>query len=384
MKKVLVSPLFIWVAVVSFRPLSIGNEAPKVDIDILEGNTTFYFPEKPIHYVVRVVDAEDGSLEDGRISPDRVTVRMDYVSGRFDSTTSVAAARVPDELPTHAVALRLIAESDCRACHSINKPGVGPTYERIAQKYKSDPGAVDRLARKVIAGGKGVWGEATMSPHPQLSIDNASAIVTYILSLSEARSAGIRLPVSGSYTPVAAESENGEGYYRLSASYTDRGTQSSGPVKSEQVKLFRSPVLLPEQATWRKSVEPALSGSRFYEAIGPDSYLRYSHLDMTEISQLVIKATVSKEPVPGGSIEVRLDSLTGKLIGSGSLVKTSTSASINSAPLADKRIGIILAPAVGIHDVYFLFKNPHASPQQRLAQVESLTFKSVTSASDNR
>jgi cytochrome c len=42
---------------------------------------------------------------------------------------------------------------------------------------------VEHLAKKVISGGSGVWGEIMMTPHPGLSLDSAEAIVRYILLL---------------------------------------------------------------------------------------------------------------------------------------------------------------------------------------------------------
>jgi cytochrome c len=39
------------------------------------------------------------------------------------------------------------------------------------------------LAQKVISGGKGAWGSATMSDHSKVSIDEAKLMVSYILSL---------------------------------------------------------------------------------------------------------------------------------------------------------------------------------------------------------
>ena len=373
----------IQTGVVYVRPeLMTGNEPPKLHIDILQGNKTFFFPDKPIQYAVRVVDLEDGSLADGRISPDQVTVQMDYFSTRFDSTTTLLQTHVNNELPMYATAQKLIFESDCRACHTVNKPGVGPTYARSAQKYKDEPTAVDRLARKVIVGGKGVWGEATMSPHPQLSVNDAATIVTYILSLSNARTTATNLPVSGAYTPVVPEAESGAGYFRLLASYTDRGTQSSGPVRSEQVKFFRSPVLLPEQATWGKRVETASTQNRSFDAVGPNSYLGYAQLDMTDISQLVIKAKVPMhETVPGGTIEIRLDSLTGKVIGKSTIDQTRLLASADDSMPKNRMILIDLMPVTGVHNVFFLFKNPRASTQQLLIQIDALVFK-ANSASE--
>ena len=53
----------------------------------------------------------------------------------------------------------------------------------VAKKYKDDPKAVDYLAKKIINGGSGVWGETAMAAHPQLPVNDATEIVKYILSV---------------------------------------------------------------------------------------------------------------------------------------------------------------------------------------------------------
>lgn len=79
----------------------------------------------------------------------------------------------------------LLAKSDCITCHRINETLIGPKYIDIANKYaKSENGMiVTYLANKIIDGGKGNWGEVPMTPHPNLSLDDAESMVIYILDL---------------------------------------------------------------------------------------------------------------------------------------------------------------------------------------------------------
>lgn len=69
----------------------------------------------------------------------------------------------------------------CMACHAIDKKLVGPAYKDVAAKYKGDKGAVAKLAAKVKAGGKGVWGEIPMPPN-NVTDDEAKKLVTWVLS----------------------------------------------------------------------------------------------------------------------------------------------------------------------------------------------------------
>lgn len=75
----------------------------------------------------------------------------------------------------------LAKAKNCMACHTIDKKVVGPAFKDVAAKYKGDAGAVDRLAAKVKAGGKGSWGEIPMPPN-NVTPDEAKKLVTWVLS----------------------------------------------------------------------------------------------------------------------------------------------------------------------------------------------------------
>ena len=75
----------------------------------------------------------------------------------------------------------LAKAKNCLACHAVDKKLVGPSYKDVAAKYKGDAGAVDTLAAKVKAGGKGVWGQIPMPPN-NVTPDEAKKLVTWILS----------------------------------------------------------------------------------------------------------------------------------------------------------------------------------------------------------
>jgi len=75
----------------------------------------------------------------------------------------------------------LAKAKNCMSCHAIDKKLVGPAYKDVAAKYKGDKGAVDKLAAKVKAGGKGAWGEIPMPPN-NVTPDEAKKLVTWILS----------------------------------------------------------------------------------------------------------------------------------------------------------------------------------------------------------
>jgi cytochrome c len=80
---------------------------------------------------------------------------------------------------------KLMVNSDCFTCHKLDAKLIGPAYTDVAAKYTATPAVVDTLAKKVINGGSGHWGQIAMSPHPAVSMDDARAMVLYILSLKK-------------------------------------------------------------------------------------------------------------------------------------------------------------------------------------------------------
>lgn len=107
-------------------------------------------------------------------------------------TTAAAPATAPATSSTASdKGLELIGASDCTTCHKLNKDAtsgasIGPAYSEVAAKYS--PAAdttVDRLVKKVISGGSGVWGTVPMTPHPSLTPQDVKTMVTYILSLKK-------------------------------------------------------------------------------------------------------------------------------------------------------------------------------------------------------
>jgi len=94
-----------------------------------------------------------------------------------------AAATATDEK-----GLELIGASDCTTCHRLHKEAagasIGPSYSEVAAKYA--PAAdttVDRIVKKIISGGSGIWGAVPMTPHPALAPADVKVMVNYIMTL---------------------------------------------------------------------------------------------------------------------------------------------------------------------------------------------------------
>lgn len=102
--------------------------------------------------------------------------------------TAAPAATASNDLsanPDYTKGLALVAGSDCLTCHKTSEKNIGPAYKDVAAKYENTEENVKMLATKVIKGGSGVWGAVPMTPHPQISQDDAEAMVKYVLLLKK-------------------------------------------------------------------------------------------------------------------------------------------------------------------------------------------------------
>lgn len=77
----------------------------------------------------------------------------------------------------------LIDQSDCKTCHHQTNKIIGPAHADVAKKYDFTQENVTYLAGKIKNGGSGVWGEIPMTPHVDLSQEDAEKMAIYVLSL---------------------------------------------------------------------------------------------------------------------------------------------------------------------------------------------------------
>lgn len=76
----------------------------------------------------------------------------------------------------------LMTQKRCDACHDATAARIGPPYAAIALRHRADKeNIVDVLARKIIWGGGGSWGVVPMVPNDTVSLEDARAMVKWIL-----------------------------------------------------------------------------------------------------------------------------------------------------------------------------------------------------------
>ncbi|MBX7124271.1 MAG: PQQ-dependent sugar dehydrogenase [Cyclobacteriaceae bacterium] len=374
-----------------------GNEAPTVVLSLTKGNKSFFFAGSTVEYDITVTDREDGSLADGKIKSDEVSVNFDYAPEGFDPIEVAANRTATDEWVTFSKGAHLISKSDCRSCHMNDKNSVGPAYIEVAKKYKNDKGAWEKLADKIIAGGGGVWGDHAMSAHPQISKENALTMVDYIMGLANTPTAKVTLPMKGTFVTKVPAGDNGRGSYVLRVAYTDKGTQQLSPLASETILPLRNPVFDAEKADIIEGSSLMTTPMRAFYMTGDGARLGYRNLDLTDIKQIsFLLQAQPRSGAIGGWIEVHLDKPDGKLIGKTDMIVAKDvdfrkimaevnkrNAGKNAGPidfgamrkLMSTNAGATIEPQTGAHDIYFVFRNPEAKPSQILVQMMEIEFK---------
>lgn len=362
-----------------------GNDRPEVSIDFKGKNRTFYFGENALDYQVSVSDKEDGSTADGSIKPEEVAITFDYVPAGFDPIEMASNQSGAESMAVLNIGRNLIEASDCKSCHQYDTTSIGPSYTAVAQKYPNTPANVDMLVSKIINGGSGVWGDHAMSAHPQLSEADAKRMVEYIFSLNEVNPTVTSLPLEGKLNPEIPAEEDGQGGFLLRAFYTDKGAGNITSLTGEDYVALRNPFLDPQLSEIRKGVQLLTTPSINFFMVGDQSYIGFKDIDLTEVKEIVLYLGISsRNEAKGASVEVRIDSPTGTIIGQTEKVTEAPSGGFrppagvsrlewrrqNSAKPSTK-----LSEVSGKHDIYFIFKNADAKSEEILAAINEIEFK---------
>ncbi|WP_228084920.1 PQQ-dependent sugar dehydrogenase [Mucilaginibacter sp. JRF] len=291
--------------------LSAGNAVPDVRFLFTKGNSSFFFPGKTVAYKVTVNDKEDGSLANKRIQPSQVSVSINYLSEGYDMTAIAQKQNNFDASAQFATAKMLLKKSDCYACHAVDAKSLGPSFTQVAIKYKGDKGAEDRLTKKVIAGGSGVWGDAMMPAHSSMPEAQVNAIVKYVLSLSEKKAAPKNMPVTGTYVTNEQPEQTNKGSFIFRAAYRDKGTKTASPQIGESIVVLRNPLMPVADADGFKGMDVDKAAS-VAKVIDAQAYIQLKNIDLTGIKTIKLRGDNIN------SFTIHSGSPTGKLLGEAS------------------------------------------------------------------
>ncbi len=350
-----------------------GNAPPEITFDV-PGNRTFFFPDQPLKYAVTVRDKEDGVA-----AADRVAFSIDQVSDTFDTAWLAQGDEPVDPTTRFGVAKALMAQSDCRSCHNVDTKSNGPAWTEVAKKYTGDTAAQTKLVDKIRGGGKGVWGDTNMPAHPGLSAAEARSIIAYVMNI-KATTISV-LPLSGTFTPSASGSK-----VIMRAVYTDRGAPGLLPHTVDGVVVRQRSTVRAVAADDASGMMSRMEGNGGIETMAakPNAYLVFKNIDLSGIRSLQIAAQApAREGFKGGTIEVRLGSLGGELIGqvlisNAGVVAPDANAMQNAgaAGLATQAgvATILLKPVAGQHDLFIVVRSANAKSDELVLSIATISF----------
>lgn len=97
------------------------------------------------------------------------------------TATGLASAQTTVREPTE-----LVDAQHCMFCHTPDMPFLAPSFHQIAERYRDDPRAAEKLELKLRHGGRAHWGDAPMPTAAErggpLSRDDAHRLVQWVLS----------------------------------------------------------------------------------------------------------------------------------------------------------------------------------------------------------
>jgi cytochrome c len=245
---------------------------------------------------------------------------------------------------------QLIRSSDCKSCHAMDAKSVGPSYMSIANRYKKDSSTIKNLATKIISGGGGVWGEHSMSAHPQLSQQHAMEIASFILSLKNDATLARPISPSGRIVPVRQKADRPPGDYIVSVSYKDKEQPGVGSNVISKNFYFRNPRVKAVSSDDEKEV--AKTDGALVRFTEQGSWILFRSIDLTNIRSL----TWGLDSVQiGGKLSMHLDKADGKEISS---VAVEHKPGAEESKKSTRKIQSKLLPTEGVHDVFIVYQEP--------------------------
>lgn len=325
--------------------IKVGNQPPKVTI-ATNANQSFYWDNSELDYKITISDKEDNPIAKGRVK-----TSFNYLPFGKDLASVLSSG---SEDASYTQTRKLYLSLDCKACHTMETRSIGPSLKEIAAKYTGTKNAVATLADKIIKGGSGNWGSYPMPPHPDLSLDQATEIIGYILHLNQKQNL---LPLQGKLVLDQHIGKGNDGAYVLQASYTDAGTKTMAPLTASKQVVLRSPQIEMEDYSEGNAgvvIATLNTGYVSYLAnIKNGKYVRYNDIDLTKIS--AIRLWVQKHGA-GGRISIRLNALDGIEIGSVDIEK----GQINDLKTGWQQVAIPLKATSGKQNLYFVFSNQNS------------------------
>ncbi len=294
--------------------IAVGNAPPEIRVT-KPAHGSFFDWGQSVPYTISVSDPENGSTERGTIAADDVRINWRY----RDEMASEASAGPQIGFEGGAAIMR---RSTCLSCHQLTGSSVGPAFLTIADRYRGEAGAAERLAAKIRDGGSGAWGDVAMPAHPQHPADELAAMVDYILTQRPPENGEPIRGLAGRLVTLpgprnAMHEKNAGGRYVLTVAYRDRGADGAAPLTTEaqvmvHARRTRAALFHASEQVTVMEVSTLRRDRRICVQMAAGSHLVFRSMNLHGIT--AIACEVSAGAGHGGTLEFRADGLDGPVI----------------------------------------------------------------------
>jgi len=217
----ILSACFLTCSVMSFSliPLIQENSVPVVRIMSPVNKSTIRW-NADVPYTIQVSDKEDGNSEYDEINGNEVLMQVIYLPDSLKAANYRNGKLAEDE----PRAITLMKTSTCFSCHTSRSKLIGPSFDRIANKYTYSEEVVATLTQKIIQGSAGVWGDVKMPSNTDLKSQEIKEVVSWIVKYNKDPNVFYQVGLKGTIKMKEKnEKDTVKGVYVLTASYIDHG-----------------------------------------------------------------------------------------------------------------------------------------------------------------
>ncbi|HEX3987605.1 MAG TPA: c-type cytochrome [Acidobacteriaceae bacterium] len=209
-----------------------SNDGPPVVKITAPGNNSTYSWNSLVNYSV-VVSYLGKSTQYQEIPSSQVLLTARYVPDLSTSQATPATTRP-------SAGLLDITRSNCLGCHEFRAKAMGPSFAAIAERYPDNQASIDALSRSIREGSTGVFGPASMPPHPEFTKDQLHAMVLWMVQDAANPNVNYYVGTEGAIRMQAPTAPNPQGGMILTASYTAPGPSAN----SEQAPMGEDTVIV--------------------------------------------------------------------------------------------------------------------------------------------
>lgn len=112
--------------------------------------------------------------------------RLPQIVATFAGVALLALSTASNAAMSDDDAKKLMKKNDCTKCHAIDKTKKGPSYKKIAEKYKGKPDGVEKLMHNLTDAPKVKLEDGTEEDHKVLKTDSPQEktdLINWILAL---------------------------------------------------------------------------------------------------------------------------------------------------------------------------------------------------------